>query len=65
MSKNLNSAARLHRIIAQAQPIADNIQVLEAWARILGVAQDNSFKRTIQVGELIHAQSCARPVERH
>jgi hypothetical protein len=55
MPKNLNSASRLLEVIERAHPIADNTQTLEAWAGLLNVPEGSSFKRVIQVGELVHA----------
>lgn len=55
MAKNLNSATRLLRILEKASEYQDNIQTLEAWAKLLGVAVDNPNRRAVEVGELVHA----------
>lgn len=55
MSKNLNSAARLHRVLVQAHTQADGTQTLEAWATLLKVSELHSIKRVVAVGELVHS----------
>lgn len=55
MPKNLNSATRLHNVLKQASAHAENAQVLEVWAKILGVDEKNQFRRVVVVGELVHA----------
>jgi hypothetical protein len=55
MSKNLNSAARLHRILEQAHTQADNTQTLEAWATLFKVSEPHPIKKVVAVGELVHA----------
>lgn len=47
----LNSATRLQNLLRQAEHFQDNIQVLEAWAKILGVNESNPNKRATQVSE--------------
>ena len=55
MAKNLNSATRLLRILEQAGSHADNVQTVDAWAKILGVAIEHPIRRAVAVGELIRA----------
>jgi hypothetical protein len=51
MPKHLNSAMRLQDLLRQAEHFQDNIQVLETWAKILGVNESNPNKRATQVSE--------------
>ncbi|SDY94894.1 hypothetical protein [Nitrosomonas sp. Nm58] len=51
MPKHLNSAMRLQDLLRQAEHFQNNIQVLEAWAKILGVNESNPNKRATQVSE--------------
>lgn len=53
MGKNLNSATRLLRILEKASEYQHNAQVLDTWAKLLGVVVTN--RRAVAVGELIHA----------
>lgn len=55
MLKNLNSAARLHRILEQAHSQADGTQTLEAWATLFRVSEQHPIKRVVAVGELVHS----------
>jgi hypothetical protein len=55
MLKNLNSAARLFRIIERHSTQPDGKPATEAWAELLGVTETHPHKRVIAVGELIHA----------
>lgn len=55
MTKNLNSAARLLRILERASEHQDATQTMEAWAKLLGVAVDNPNRRAVEVGELVNA----------
>ena len=55
MTKNLNSATRLLRILEKASEQQDKVQVLDAWAKILAVKVANPNRRAVEVGELVHA----------
>ena len=55
MAKNLNSATRLLRILEQAGSHTDNIQTVDAWAKIFGVAVEHPIRRAVAVGELVRA----------
>jgi len=55
MAKKLNSASRLSSVFEQANSIVDNIQTLDAWAKLLNIDEVNPNKRVILVGEQIHA----------
>jgi hypothetical protein len=55
MTKNINSASRLLRILERHTSHADNVQTLEAWAGLLDVTETHPHRRIVAVGELVHA----------
>jgi hypothetical protein len=55
MTKKINSASRLFRILERHSSHADNVQTLDAWAGLLDVTETHPHRRIVAVGELVHA----------
>lgn len=55
MPQNLNSATRLYRLLEQAGNHGDGVQVMETWAKILGITEPKPNKRALVVAERLAA----------
>ena len=55
MTKNLNSATRLYRILKKAGTFPDNLQAVDVCAQLLQVQSDHPIRKAVAVGDLLRA----------
>lgn len=51
MPKNINSASRLYSLFERTLGEPDNTQILEVWAKLLGVSESNANRKAALVSE--------------